>query len=84
MRHVYFHVFCSCIILKLQILHLFLLFFSFSNFDFIIYFYILVLYSVFGKHKLRSSTIGKNGKTVFTAELLTVANTLISNDNKHI
>ena len=39
------------------------------------YFYILILSKVFGKHRLGSSTIGKFGKTAFTTECLTVANT---------
>ena len=53
----------------------FLTFLTFK-FHFTIHFYILVLYSVFGKHKLGSSIIDQIGKTVFTAEFLTVANTL--------
>ena len=40
-------------------------------------FYILVLYSVFGKHKLGSSIIDQIGKTACIAEFLTVANTLV-------
>ena len=31
---------------------------------------------MFGRHKLESCTIGQNEKTVFTAEFMTVANTL--------
>ena len=41
------------------------------------YFYILVLHAVFGKHRFGSSAIGQIGKTAFTAEFLTVANTLL-------
>ena len=42
------------------------------NFDFTIYFYILVLYPVSGKHKLGNSIVNK---IVVTAEFLTVGNT---------
>ena len=63
--------------IKTTVLMLFFLFFLLLNLEFTIYFYILVLYSVFWKYKLRSSTIGQIGKIVFTMELLTAANTLI-------
>ena len=43
------------------------------------YFYILLLYEVFGKHKLGNSTIGQIGETMFITEFLIVANTLIFN-----
>ena len=51
------------------------LFFSLFNFDFTIF---SLCYSIkyLGKPKLWSSTIGQFGKTAFTAEFLTVANTL--------
>ena len=53
-----------------------LVFVTFLTFKFWFhYFYILILYKVFGKHRLGSSTIGKFGKTAFTTECLTVANT---------
>ena len=55
--------FFSHFLLKLQFLCLFFLLFSLLSFDFTIYFHILVLYSVFGKHKLGSSIIGRIGKT---------------------
>ena len=51
--------------------------FSILNLDFTIYFCILVLYSVFGKHKLGSSIIDQIEKTAFTTEFFTVANTLV-------
>ena len=51
--------------------------FSLLNFGFTIYFYILVLYWVFEKHKLGNSTIDQIGKTAFTAEFLTVSNNVI-------
>ena len=54
-----------------------LLLFSLLNFDSSINFYILVLYLLFGKQKLGSSIIDRIGKTVFTAEFLIVANTLL-------
>ena len=56
---------------------MFFLLFSLLNFDFTIYFYILVLHSVFGKHKLGSSTIDQTGKATFIMDVLTVANTLV-------
>ena len=55
--------------------HFNVFFFTF-NFDFTAYFYILVLYSVFRKHKLGSFIIDQIGKTVFTVQFLTVANTM--------
>ena len=58
------------------LLFLFFLLFSILNFDVSIYFYILILWKVFGKYKLGSSTIDQIGKTAFAAEFLTVANTL--------
>ena len=67
--------FFSCFILKLQLLCLLFLLFSLSNFDSTIYFYILALHSVFGKHKLGSSVNDQIGKTEFITEFLTVANT---------
>ena len=42
------------------------------------YFYILVLHQVFGKHKLVTYTTSQIGKTGFTTEFLTVANTFNS------
>ena len=63
-------------IMSILIFILFFLLFSLLNFDFTIYFYILVLYLVFGKYKLGSSIIDQTGKTEFTAEFLTVANIL--------
>ena len=55
----------------------FLTFLPFSDFDFTIYFSILVFHSVFRKQKLGSSVIDQIDKTVFTAEFFPVANTLI-------
>ena len=69
-------VFFSCFLLKLRFLCLLFILFLILNVDFTVYFYILVLYSVFGKHKLGSSIIEPIGKTAFTAEFLTAANTL--------
>ena len=40
------------------------------------YFYTLILYELFWKHKVQSSTISQIGKTTFTTEFLTAANTL--------
>ena len=60
---------------------MFFLSFSLLNFDFTIYFLTLVFYSVFRKHKLRSSAIDQIEKNVFTAEFLTVANTLKGSEN---
>ena len=71
-----FTSFLSHFLLKLQFLCLFFLLFPLLNFDFTIYFYILVLYSLFGQHKLGSSFIERFGKTAFTAEFFTVANNL--------
>ena len=68
--------FFSCFLLKLQFLCLFFLLFSFSNFDFTIYFYILGLNSVLG-NKLGKFTIYQIEKTAFTTEFLTVASTLL-------
>ena len=36
-----------------------------------------MLYLVAGKHKLGSSIFSQIGKTMFTAEFLTIANTLV-------
>ena len=66
----------SHFLLKLQCLCLFFLLFSLLNTDFTIYFYILVLYSVFAKHKLGSSVIEEIKNTVLPTEFLTVSNTL--------
>ena len=76
--HVYFNIFFfSRFRLKLHFLCLFVfLLFSLLRFDFTIYFYILVLYSVFGKNKLGISIIDQTRKTAFTEEFLTAANTL--------
>ena len=52
------------------------LLFSLLRFDFTIYFYIVVLYSVFGKNKLGISIIDQTRKTAFTQEFLSAANTL--------
>ena len=49
-------------------------FLTFPTFNFS--FHLLLLYSVFGKHKLGSSVIDQIGNTAFTAEFFTVANTL--------
>ena len=73
--------FISCFNLKIQFLCLFSLPFSLLNFDFTIHFFILVFYSVFRKHKLRSSVIDQIDKNVFTAEFFTVANTLTGSEN---
>ena len=63
--------------LKLHFLCLFVfLLFSLLRFDFTIYFYIVVLYSVFGKNKLGISIIDQTRKTAFTEEFLTAADTL--------
>ena len=62
--------------LKTTVLMFAFLTFLTLNFDFTIYFYISLLYSVFGKDKLGSSIIDQIGKTAFTAEFLTIANTL--------
>ena len=66
---------------KLSFYCLLLLLSSLLNFDFAVYFYILILYSVLVEHKLRSSTIDKIRKIVFTAEILTVASTLKSHNS---
>ena len=58
---------------KLQFLCLLFLLFSLFNFDFTTYFYVLVLYSVFEKHKLGRSTIDQIEATVLTTKFLTVA-----------
>ena len=50
------------------------LLFSLLCFDFTNYLHIL--YSAFGKHNVGSSIIDQIGKTAFTVEFLTVANTL--------
>ena len=50
--------------------------FSLLNFDFSVYCYTVVFYSVFGKHKLGSSIIDQILKIVFTAKFLTIASTL--------
>ena len=47
----------SCFLLKLKFLCLLFLLLSRLNFDFTTYFYIFILYSVFGKNKLESSII---------------------------
>ena len=48
--------------------------------------YLYILELLFGKPKLGSSTIGQFGKTAFTVEFLTAANTLTflqANDLNH-
>ena len=55
---------------------------TFLTSKFRFHFYMLVLYSVFRRNKLVSSIIDQIGKTMLTAELLTVTNTLILEPNK--
>ena len=58
-----------------------LVFFSFLILTFGFYLYLVLHFGnlqVFAKHTLASSTIGKIGKTVFTADFVTVANTLVT------
>ena len=74
-HHVYFNVFFWFSFINTSLSCLLFLFFSLFNFDFTIF---SLCYSIkyLGKPKLWSSTIGQFGKTAFTAEFLTVANTL--------
>ena len=53
-------------------LYIVLLFAFLTSLTFIFWFHYLFLH--FGKYKLGSSTIGKIGKTAFTAEFVTVGN----------
>ena len=66
----------SCFHKNYSFIFILFLLFSLLNFDSITHFYIFVLYSVFGKHKLGGSNIDRIGKTAFTAEFLIVVNTL--------
>ena len=45
--------------------------------------YILVRYSIFGKHKLGNCFIDQTGSTAFNAEFLTVADNLLMHISQH-
>ena len=82
-NHINFNVFFSCFCLKLQFLFDYLTFLTFKH-EFTVYIYILVLYSVFGKHNSGKSTTDQIEKIAFTAEFLTLAKTLILQQHKRV